>query len=366
MNANTAFFQVLIVASLFVIISCQAKDLKACKFDRIYQLGASLSDTGNSIIEHPLAYHARLPYGETIGKATGRPSDGYLMIDFLALSAGVPLLQPYENPNSTFTHGADFAVAGVTALSKEKLMELKLDLGYSNSSLIVQLGWLKKLLSSICNDTKDCQKKLKSSLFSVAIGPNDYGRALWKNVSIAKTKETMTPLVVQTIKDGIQTIISYGASRIVVDAAYPLGCSPSYLSSFLNKTSAIDSFGCLKDYNSIYENHNTQLGKALEELRKTNPHVIIVYNDVYNATYSIIKNLRSLGFKTYRKACCGIGGKYNVSPGLDKMCGAKGVPVCPNPSEHVFWDGAHFTHHSSEVISHYLVKRMLPKLKCTA
>ncbi|XP_055960893.1 acetylajmalan esterase-like [Mercurialis annua] len=364
MKTNTIILNVVIVVSLLVLC-CKAQDLKACKFDRIYQLGDSLSDTGNSIVELPQAYHARLPYGETIGKATGRASDGYLMIDYIAQSAGLPLLEPYENLNSTLIYGADFSVAGVTALSMEKLLELKLDLGYSNSSLSVQLEWLRKTLSYVCNATKDCQEKLKSSLFVVGIGPNDYSRALWTGGSIDKIKAIMTPVVVQTIKDGIQTMINYGASKIVFAGAYPHGCSPSYLSAFLNSSSATDSFGCLKDYNDVFAHHNDQLQKAFEVLRIVNPNATIIYNDVYIATYTIIENLPTLGFKTYRKACCGIGGEFNVSPGLDKMCGAKGIPVCTNPKEHVFWDGAHFTHQANKVLSDYLIKEMLSKLQCT-
>ena len=70
------------------------RDLKACKFDAIYQFGDSMSDTGNSIVEYPPIFHSRLPYGQTINnftgipygqtikKFTGRPSDGLLIIDY--------------------------------------------------------------------------------------------------------------------------------------------------------------------------------------------------------------------------------------------------------------------------------------------
>ena len=83
MSTHVALFHVLIIGSLLLHCCCKAQDLKVCKFDAIYQLGDSISDTGNSIIEVPPAFHARLPYGETIGKATGRPSDGWLMIDYI-------------------------------------------------------------------------------------------------------------------------------------------------------------------------------------------------------------------------------------------------------------------------------------------
>ena len=61
-----------------------AKSLKSCGFDAIYQLGDSISDTGNFIQEKPSAVYARFPYGETFfNKPTGRCSNGRLMIDFI-------------------------------------------------------------------------------------------------------------------------------------------------------------------------------------------------------------------------------------------------------------------------------------------
>ena len=61
--------------------------LSACRFDQVYQLGDSISDTGNLIRKSPLGAalpFARNPYGQTFShhKATGRCSDGLLMIDY--------------------------------------------------------------------------------------------------------------------------------------------------------------------------------------------------------------------------------------------------------------------------------------------
>lgn len=69
---------------LLVSAPCNAGILRTCKFDAIYQLGDSISDTGNLIREHPFSPFARLPYGGTFFKhATGRCSNGLLIIDFL-------------------------------------------------------------------------------------------------------------------------------------------------------------------------------------------------------------------------------------------------------------------------------------------
>ncbi|XP_050273936.1 GDSL esterase/lipase At5g03980-like isoform X2 [Quercus robur] len=69
---------------LFVPHDCiDANSLKVCKFDGIYNLGDSFSDTGNFIIENPAVPSAHFPYGKTFKKATGRCSNGLLMIDYI-------------------------------------------------------------------------------------------------------------------------------------------------------------------------------------------------------------------------------------------------------------------------------------------
>ncbi|KAH7845774.1 hypothetical protein Vadar_005868 [Vaccinium darrowii] len=68
-------------------LSNGANLLKTCNFDKIYQLGDSLSDTGNLIRDGPIgasSVFASLPYGETYFEiATGRCSNGLLMIDYI-------------------------------------------------------------------------------------------------------------------------------------------------------------------------------------------------------------------------------------------------------------------------------------------
>ncbi|KAJ1279864.1 hypothetical protein BS78_04G188300 [Paspalum vaginatum] len=100
-----------------------------------------------------------------------RCSNGYLMIDFLARDLGLPLLSPYLDRTEDFTHGANFAVAGATALNTTALARRG-------------LGWSKDLMASTTNSTQgtrsrdpipamDIQRKLASSLELLEIGGND-------------------------------------------------------------------------------------------------------------------------------------------------------------------------------------------------
>ncbi|XVF36674.1 hypothetical protein REPUB_Repub19eG0077700 [Reevesia pubescens] len=364
---------VLLCCFLFLVLlspSCYAGILQTCQFDAIYQLGDSISDTGNLIREDPLSPFARLPYGETFFKnATGRCSNGLLMIDYLAISAGIPFLQPYLNNDALFTRGrgVNFAVAGSTALPVEILAENRVLAPVTNSSLNRQLDWMFTYFNSICRDDEDCFKKLKTALFMVGeIGGNDYNYALFQGKSFDEVR-SMTPMVIQAIKDAVTRVVGYGATRIVVPGNFPIGCLPIYLTGFqTNDSTAYDSFHCLKNLNDLSIHHNNLLKQAIEELRKDFPKVIIVYGDYYNAFQQLLRKVKLLGFdtKSTQKACCGIGGDYNFS--LTKMCGAPGVYVCPNPYQYLSWDGVHLTQKAYKFMTGWLVYHIYPKLQCGA
>ncbi|KAJ6926959.1 hypothetical protein NC651_011146 [Populus alba x Populus x berolinensis] len=161
-----ALFQFLIIYSTFLHIillqnSCNASNivpkLRQCGFDAIYNLGTSISDTGNSAIDNPSIWQAMFPYGKTINEATGRPSDGLLIIDYIARSADLPLVVPYKNLSASHlsaSRGVNFAYSGATALSKEVLAKKNVILDWAKPSLSVQLGWLVDYLKGYCNNVK--------------------------------------------------------------------------------------------------------------------------------------------------------------------------------------------------------------------
>ncbi|CAK9186763.1 unnamed protein product [Ilex paraguariensis] len=83
--ASVIFNLVPIVLSL-LLLSCEAQET-IYPFEYIFQLGDSLSDTGNLIRQcthGETVAAAHLPYGESFhGRPTGRWSNGLLIIDFI-------------------------------------------------------------------------------------------------------------------------------------------------------------------------------------------------------------------------------------------------------------------------------------------
>ncbi|KAF9625703.1 hypothetical protein IFM89_026283 [Coptis chinensis] len=142
-NKRIYVLSFLLLSTSFSIpyLTCNAHNGN-CTYDAIYQFGDSFSDTGNFIREPARANttFTRLPYGQTyFNKATGRASNGRLIIDFFAEALGLPLLNPYLQKNASFSHGVNFAVGGSTALNNSVLLQNGIISPVTNSSLSVQL-----------------------------------------------------------------------------------------------------------------------------------------------------------------------------------------------------------------------------------
>ncbi|XP_027156266.1 GDSL esterase/lipase At5g03980-like [Coffea eugenioides] len=337
--------------------------------DKIYQLGDSISDTGNLVLESPHGsgfLFTRPPYGETtFGKPTGRCSNGLLMVDYFATAFGLPYLEPYKKAHANFKHGVNFAVAGATALSEEALKAKNITNPATNSSLSVQLEWMASHFNSTCHAKEGCWKMLRSALFFVGeIGGNDYNYGFVQR----KTLDELTglvPDVVQSITDAVRRVIGFGARRVIVPGNFPIGCLPIYLSSFhTNNSAAYDEKQCLKDLNNFAEIHNEVLKASINVLKKEYPYVDIVYGDYYNAYLWLLSHAKRLRFdrNSLQKACCGSGsGPYNFDP--RKMCGAEGVSACPNPDKYISWDGIHSTQRAYKYIAGYLLRSILPQMR---
>lgn len=354
---------------LLQLYPSKGNSLITCNFHKIYQLGDSISDTGNLIRQKPIGastVYARLPYGETFFKhPTGRCSNGRLMIDFIAQASGLPFLSPYKKKDANFKQGVNFAVAGATALTKEVLAKANIADPYTNSSLKVQLDWMSRYFST-CIIERDCLEKLKNSLFIIGeIGGDDYNYAFVEGKTIEDVK-SMIPKIVGAIITAVKRVISYGAVQVLVPGNFPKGCSPLYLTAFrTSDPTAYDEHHCLKDLNSVSDYHNNQLQEGIQELKREYPNVVIVYGDYNQAFEWLLDNAQNLGFdsKSTLKACCGTGGNYNYN--LTRTCGAPGVPVCQHPEKFISWDGVHLTDEANKRMAGWLIDDILPNLKCS-
>ncbi|KAK9757575.1 hypothetical protein RND81_01G171500 [Saponaria officinalis] len=331
--------------------------------DYLFQFGDSISDTGNLVIQDPIHAHnfASFPYGLTLHKATGRCSDGLLMIDQFATFFGKPLLNPYLDRQANFSHGVNFAVAGSTALDTATLLSKGVLSPVTNSSLNVQLDWFQTHLVSICDTALECQEKLSRSLILIETGGNDYNYAMLQGNTMDQVRD-IVPQVVETIKNVAIQVIGYGAIRIYIPGNFPIGCLPIYKATFENAYT-LDKLGCLDGLNDFARFHNAHLKQAIKELQREYPEVAVVYGDYYSALSSILKNAGALGFDVPNKfkACCGSGeNEYNFD--MMRICGSQGYEVCEDPNKYISWDGIHMTQQAYKRMSQWLLPRLVHQL----
>ncbi|KAF8031056.1 hypothetical protein BT93_D0290 [Corymbia citriodora subsp. variegata] len=351
------------VKILFFFLCCLSSKLALSRHGRyhaIFNLGDSHSDTGNYPRTAAVAFQVikSLPYGETFFQnATGRCSNGRLIVDFIAEAFGLPYLPPYlaVAKGPTVRTGVNFAVAGASAIDSSFFSAQNISL-WTNDSLSVQLGWFKNLKSSLCTTKQECDKYFKKSLFLVGeIGENDYNFPALSGQSM-KQLRALVPLVVGATTRTVSMLIEEGAVDLVVAGQLPVGCTSMFLTLFQSaNVSAYDKrTGCLKTYNNFLKYHNKYLKQELQNLREQYPHARIIYADYYGAAMSIYRSPKKYGFYGGTPgACCGGGGPYNFN--TTAVCGQTGATPCKDPSAFVDWDGIHFT----ESAYHHIAKGLI-------
>ncbi|XP_073002473.1 acetylajmalan esterase-like [Typha latifolia] len=272
-----------------------------CSIEAIYSFGDSIADTGNLLKEGvsngSFSGIANLPYGKTtFGQATGRCSNGLLMIDYITRDLDLPLLNPYLDKQANFDNGVNFAVAGATALDQSFFAQGETLPPFTNSSLGVQLGWFKDYLKTICSSQEDCAAKINKALFFVGeIGGNDYNYAFFAQQTIEEVQQ-MIPVVVQQIINVSRELLDMGATRLVIPGNFPIGCMPGYL-ALVNSSNPkdYDENNCLISLNAFAVDHNAKLFDAIEDLQASYPNAVILYSDYYNALRFLLNNAYNLG-----------------------------------------------------------------------
>ncbi|KAK1321043.1 GDSL esterase/lipase [Acorus calamus] len=336
---------------------------ECASYTSIFSFGDSLTDTGNLYrLQGSGLRCGHPPYGETYFKRpTGRCSNGRLVIDFIAEALGMQTPLPYEavtgHDAGSGRWGANYAVAGATALDDTFLEEKGIVNERTNLSLGDEIKWFQHLLPSICTNITDCRDSLSKSLFLMGeIGGNDYNHPFMQGKSLDEVR-SLAPLVIGTIRSAVETLLEYGATTVVVPGNLPIGCMPIYLTLFQsNNAEDYDpSTGCVKRLNKFSEYHNQLLQMELNRLQQLHPEAYITYADYYNIVMRFYRSPSKFGFgDRIFSACCGGGGPYNYN--ASSMCALEGTTVCEDPLLYVSWDGIHLTEAAYRFIADALLE----------
>lgn len=349
-NSQKSPFITLIAIFILISPSSAATHLKQPPFKKIYAFGDSFTDTGNTrSVTGPSGFGhvSSSPYGKTFfHRPTNRYSDGRLVIDFVAESLSLPFLPPYRNIKGKAPFGANFAVAGSTAINHAFFVKNNLTMNITPESIETQLLWFNKFLKSqgCKKEASDCKEAFDDALVWVGeIGVNDYAYCVGSSIPDA----TIRKLSISSFTQFLQTLLKMGAKYLVVQGLPSTGCLT--LSMTVAAPTDRDDIGCVKSVNNQSYSHNLVLKETLQDLRKEFPHAVIVYADYWNAYHTIAKNPSKYGFKERFKACCGTGEPYHFQVGT--TCGMRAAKACPNPSQYINWDGVHLTEGMYKVVA---------------
>lgn len=327
------------------------------KFPAILIFGDSTVDPGNNNYI-PTAFKGNHPpYGDDFPGhiPTGRFSNGKLVPDFLASMLGLketipPFLQPDISDRELLT-GVSFASAGsgfdelTTAVS-------------GVISMSKQIDYLREYIERVIKivGEREAQKVVAGALVIVSAGTNDFIFNFYDiptrrlEVSISDYQDFLQNKLQHFIKE----LYDLGCRKIVVSGLPPIGCLPIQLTAKLSILRR-----CVDKENLDSQSYNGKLQKLLPRIQETLPATKILYADTYTYLMDMIKNPQEYGFVETTRGCCGTG-ILEAGP----LCNV-GTPVCPNHSQHIFWDSIHPSESTYRYFSEKLLKELLPKLSQT-
>lgn len=145
----------------------------------------------------------------------------------------------------------------------------------------------------------------------------------------------------------IQQLVSLGAKRIGVTGIPPVGCLPSQrmIAGGIRKQ-------CATDRNQLALMANRKISQEMAKLSaKLGPGVQLVFIDLYGILGDLTTRHAEFGFKNGKDACCGY-----IGLAASVLCNFAS-PLCPDPSQYVFWDSYHPTEKAYKVMIDIIVDK---------
>ncbi|RAL42021.1 hypothetical protein DM860_018195 [Cuscuta australis] len=311
----------------------------------IFNFGDSNSDTGTYFIMHGKI--AQLPQSVIQSLSLqfqGRMSDGRLILDFLCESLNASYLSPFvESVGANFTNGVNFAMSGSSIIPTSDFFSLQ--------NQVAHFGRFKRRsLDFFYEEDKDLlgNEEFENGLYLIDIGQNDLATVFGIHTYDEVVKRIST--LISEIENSMWVLYQQGARKFWVHNTGPLGCLPEILASRKYSASELDQYGCVVTVNKGARVFNDELLRLCNKLTRVMKDAVIVYVDVHNIKYDLIANPSTFGFENAITACCGYGGgQYNFN--YTTLCGVPGFEVCEKRSEHVNWDGFHYTEAANKFVA---------------
>ncbi|GJP84299.1 hypothetical protein CLOP_g14361 [Closterium sp. NIES-67] len=337
-----------LVLLLLAVLACATRAATGAKVSQMYVFGDESADVGNANYFKQASLKAnKAPYGVSYKPASGRFSDGKLVVDYLAEFLAIPPpradLAP-RNASLPFS-GLNYAIAGAGAKAGTN--------GGKTRGLQLQFNEFRKWLHE-AQRTNNPDLKLSEALFVISIGANDYipelSRAQPNMTTLVAIASSVSNLVI-SITQSLYNLT--GSSNIVVIDLPNLGCLPSVRRA--HKSGA----NCTSDGNQVTVIHNFALLTKTDKLRN-NPALpmpnLVLFKQ--SAVYKTMIQVPTSGLTNQSYPCC----EAVTSTGVFVACGqtagtgkaAVTAGACAAPAKYLWWD----THNPTQVVNQKLANTL--------
>ncbi|XP_038971640.1 GDSL esterase/lipase At5g55050-like [Phoenix dactylifera] len=294
----------------------------------LYVFGDSLVDNGNNNYWTTTA-KANFPHNGVDfpgGTPTGRWSNGYNTIDFLASMLGFDSApQPYLSPVKNTTQGANFASGGSGILDTT---------GPTTIPLSTQINFFQSVAQNLMQQmgSQQATLHLSKSLFLISPGSNDMVAYYMGGSGPPSeiTKQLLINSLVQELETHLRNLYQLGARKFWMQGLFCIGCVPS--SRIINPAG-----GCVEDGNDLARRFNAAVTQLMDRLSSTLAGMKYSHANVFSMMSAVLANPSAFGMKEVRSACCG-GGINNA-----QLPCTPTASMCPDRNEYLFWDFVHPT-----------------------
>ncbi|KAL8032370.1 hypothetical protein ABFX02_13G091500 [Erythranthe guttata] len=306
----------------------------------LFIFGDSLVDNGNNNYRETTAKVNYEPYGVDFPAGpTGRFTNGRNTIDIIAEMLGFDeYIPPYATAtNQNILGGVNYGSGGAGILY-ESGRQLYGDVISFDEQLSNHEATISRI-AKLVGGKSAAKKHLKSCLYSVGLGNNDYlANYLPKYyASTAKqTSQTFAALLIAKYTKQLillllrliyQKLYKTGARNVVVFAPGKLGCVPQQISTY----GSSDGSFCFETSNEIVQIFADGVKLLIDSLNKLLPGAKFIHTDTSTAT--------SYGNITVAtEPCC----PTSTDVSNSGHC-IRGSAVCSNRDEYLFWDAFHPT-----------------------
>ncbi|XP_010935208.1 GDSL esterase/lipase At4g16230 isoform X1 [Elaeis guineensis] len=293
------------------------------KVPAIYVFGDSTADVGNNNYLPDVGKANFLPYGIDFphSRPTGRYTNGYNGIDFLARQMGLRMSPPpyLSLPKNTSNRvGVNYASGGSGILDSTQ--------GNKTITMTKQIKYFAT--------TNKSNIVLSKSIFLISAGANDVIAFVLNNTAPSNTQiERFCNTLISNYKNHIEALYNLGARKFGIIDVGPVGCCP-FARRLFNHSGA-----CFNVMNDLAVGVNDDVKKMLSNLSSTLKGMKYSLGSYYAALSNMIANPEAAGFKDVQSACCG----------GESLAGCtRTATYCENRNEYLLWDDIHPTQRAYE------------------